>query len=102
MATPHHGEPPQESLADRQERARLQRLFMDQINKTAKRAWPDGRTSHDDDGELAYAVATDLKHRVIRIQFSKPVEWLGLDQEAAEKLRDTLTERLHELRGITV
>jgi hypothetical protein len=93
MATSHH------STVDDEQRALLKR-FSDECDGIAKREWPDGRVSNEDDGSLSYALATDVRHRCIRMVFPKPVTWLGFDREAAEHLRDQLTERLLELRGI--
>ncbi len=76
--------------------------FHNELDGIAKREWPDGRVSNEDDGVLSYAITTDVQHRCIRITFPKPVTWLGLDRESAEQVRDQLTERLLELRGITV
>lgn len=93
MSSSHHGS---------QEQRELLKRLIDQGNGTAKRSYPDGRVSGDDDGELAYAIAADPRHQIIRIQFNKPVDWLGLDRKSAEALRDMLDEKLLELRGITV
>jgi hypothetical protein len=75
--------------------------FHNELEGIAKREWPDGRISNEDDGVLSLAITTDLQHQCIRIAFAKPVTWLGLDRESAEHLRDQLTERLLELRGIS-
>lgn len=93
MATSHHG------CAGDDQKA-LRKLFMDQVSGIARRAWPDGRASADDDGVLTFAMKVDLRHRVIRIVFPKPTMWLGLDRESAEILRDELTERILELQGV--
>lgn len=77
------------------------RRFFEQATGTAKREYPHGRMGGDDDGALAYAIATDQAHRTIVIKFPKPVDWIGLDIKTAEELRDQLTERLMALRGIT-
>lgn len=95
--TPHHGD-----NGNQREIAELRKRFLQQIDGTAKREYPNGRMGADDDGALVYAVAVDRRHRTIVIRFGKPVEWMGLDIEAAEKLRDALTDKLLELRGITV
>lgn len=92
MATSHHGEEPNNELLQR---------FMDQAHGKAVREFPHGRIGSDDDGATTYAIATDMRHRIIRIQFPTPTMWIGLDRETAEELRDQLTERLLELRGIT-
>ena len=94
MATPHHGS------KEQREQMEIAKRFLDQLEGKAKRAYPNGRVSGDDEGELAFAIAADPKHQIIRIEFNKPVDWLGLDRDSAEKLRDLLTEKLMELRGI--
>jgi hypothetical protein len=91
MASQHHGDG---------EQSRLIKRFFDQANGQAKRAYPNGRVGADDEGELAYAIAADPRHQIIRIEFNKPVDWIGLDRASAEKLRDILEEKLMELRGI--
>lgn len=88
----HHGEKPQSDLIQR---------FMDQANGTARREWSAGRMGGEDDGDLAYSMATDTKRQVIVIRFGKPVEWIGLGVEEATQLRDSLNERIMALRGIT-
>jgi hypothetical protein len=91
MSVPYHGSD-EEMLRSR---------LLDQYLGVAKRAYPKGRMGADDDGELAYAIAVDARHQVIRVEFGKPITWIGLDREAAEKLRDVLTDGLLELRGIS-
>jgi hypothetical protein len=86
---PHHHE----------DEAARQRLLEQFLGKS-RREWPQGRVGGDDDGELAFAIAADPKHGIIRIEFGKSVDWIGLDRESAERLRDMLTEKLLELRGI--
>lgn len=93
MSTSHHGD------LDNEQQTQLKR-FNDELARIAKREWPDGRVSNEDDGSLSYALATDMRHRCIRMVFPKPITWLGFDRAAAEQLRDQLTERLLELRGI--
>ena len=92
MATQHHGDG---------ERSDLMRRFMEQQSGEYDRRFPNGRTGADDDGELTYAIATDKNHQTIVIRFAHPTEWIGLDMKSAEQLRDQLTERMLELRGIT-
>lgn len=94
MSAEHHGE----NLNGDPE---LVKLFQDQERGRSVRRWPGGRMGAADDGQLAYAIATDLRIRAIMIKFPKPVEWIGLDLESAMQLRDQLTQRCLELRGIT-
>jgi hypothetical protein len=79
------------------EDAENQKRLIDEIFGRAQRRWPDGRISGDDDGVTAYAIAADPQHRIVRIQFTKPMCWLGLDVKAARQLRDALDNKLSEL-----
>ena len=90
MSVEHHGDA---------EQLKSMRRFLDQVEGNAKREYPAGRMGHEDDGALSYAIATDDRHRTIVIRFGKPVEWIGLDVQAAEQLRDALTERLLALKA---
>jgi len=92
MATSHHGEDRNKDLT---------RRFLDEVEGKAVREYPHGRAGADDDGATTYAIATDVRHGFIRIQFPRPTTWIGLDIKAAEELSDQLAERLLELRGIT-
>ena len=92
MATSHHGEERSNELMQR---------FLDEANSQAVREFPHGRAGADDDGATTYAIATDVRHGFIRIQFPRPTTWIGLDIKAAEELSDQLAERLLELKGIT-
>ena len=89
MSMPHHAKPND-----------LRQRFIDEQLGVALRQFPDGRLGADDDGAVTFAMATDMRRRVIVMKFPKPVDWIGLDQKAAEELRDQLTERLLELRGV--
>lgn len=91
MTVPHH-EPEQSKLIEQ---------FGEQMTGRARRRWPEGRIGPNDDGELVFAMAADPKHGVVHIDFGKPVAWIALDKESAEKLIAMLTEKLFELRGIT-
>jgi hypothetical protein len=96
MGMSHHGDGRSE-----RELHELRKRFLDQVAGNAKREWGAGRMGADDDGDLAYAITTDAKRGVIVLKFGKPVEWIGLGIVEAEQLRDQLTERLMELRGVT-
>ncbi len=74
--------------------------FINQLLGQEPREYTSGRMGADDDGVLAYAMATDDRHRTIIIRFPKPVEWIGLGEQEATELRDQLTERLMALRGV--
>jgi hypothetical protein len=78
----------------------LVKKFMEQVNGTGNREYPQGRIGADDDGALSYAITNDDRHRTIIIRFPKPVEWVGLGIDDAVALRDNLTERIAALRGV--
>jgi hypothetical protein len=105
VATQHHGD------GDRSERSELLKRFEKQLAEDYRRRFlrsvkfarsAGGRTGADDDAELTYAVVTDHRHRTIVIRFAHAIDWIGLDVRAATELRDNLSQRLRELRGITV
>jgi hypothetical protein len=89
MSAQHHHSNPEEE--------RLMRRFLDEAAGTANRQWPHGRISGEDDGETAFAIATDPQNKIVRIQFTKPMNWLGLDKDSALKLAAMLTEKAGEL-----
>lgn len=45
--------------------------------------FPHGKLSRSDEGELTMAVAYDPTTDIIRVEFGKPVAWLGLKKEGA-------------------
>lgn len=96
MSASHHGDHRSE-----QELHALRKRFLEQVAGNAKREWSAGRMGGDDEGDLTYAMTTDAKRGVIVINYGKPVVWIGLGIVEAEQLRDQLTERLMELRGVT-
>jgi len=91
MSSSHH---------ESQEQKELLKRLIDQGTGTAKREYPNGRISGDDEGSLVYAIAADARRQIIRIEFNKPVNSLGLTKPDAEVLLEKLTEKLMELRGI--
>lgn len=52
--------------------------------------FPMGRISDDDEGELRLAVAYDPIDGIVRLEFGKPVAWLGLPKENAIALARSL------------
>ena len=95
MSASHHSDGRSE-----RELAKLRERFLQQVDGNSKREWSQGRMGAEDDGDLSYALATDTKRGVIVMRFGKPVEWLGFGIKEAEQLRDELTDRLMELRGV--
>ncbi|MDP2651956.1 MAG: hypothetical protein Q8O94_02380 [bacterium] len=72
------------------------RQMLDEISG-GERKWPHGRVSDDDDGETTIAIMADLQYKIIRIQFTKPMAWLGLDVKSARELVRLLSEKAGEL-----
>ena len=92
MSSPHHsGETPNPDTQA------LFRRFIEEGMGTADRHWPQGRISGDDDGETTFAIAADPQTKIIRIQFTKPMMWLGLDADSARKLAALLLEKAIEI-----
>lgn len=59
--------------------------------------FPYGKLDGSDEGELRMAIAADPKHGVVRIEFGKPVAWLGLPTVHARGLAAMLIEKADEL-----
>lgn len=92
MSIQHHS--PEESEA--------QKRLLEEFLRTAERKWPHGRISGDDDGETAFAIAADPRNKIVRIQFTKPMDWLGLDAKSARHLAKLLTEKADEIERASV
>ena len=98
MSTPHHGMASQFSEELRQKlidagevhESDIRRRFVDQVTGCEKREYPEGRLGADDDGALTYAVGPDPSGEVIRLEFGKPVEWIGLPPLQAIELAQSL------------
>lgn len=88
MSLPHHG--------DCNENEALKRL-RDQLTGRADRAYSQGRVSMTDDGDLSYAIAADLAKGIVIIDFTKPVEWLGLDVRSCRNMAQLLIEQANNL-----
>lgn len=92
MSIEHHsGDPLNEKFQD----------FVNEIHGVAQRKFPKGRLSADDDGETTFVISTDRQHQIVRIQFAKPMVWLGLRYDNAIALAKELAERAGELRLAT-
>jgi hypothetical protein len=89
MAIPHH-ESDQNPLLQR---------FRQELEGTAPTEYPHGKCCGEDEGLTVFKIATDRAHGVIRIEYSQPMKWVGLDLDAAIGLRDQLNARIKELTG---
>jgi hypothetical protein len=52
--------------------------------------FPEGRLGPDDEGELTLAVAFDPRTNIVRIEFGKPVAWLGLPPKNAIEFAEAI------------
>lgn len=86
MSMSHHNDPA------------VMKRFLDQVEGTSRREYPQGRMGADDDGALSYAIAADQRHNTIVIRFGKPVEWIGLSLQDAVELKNNLVEKIIALR----
>jgi hypothetical protein len=59
--------------------------------------FPYGTVDATDEGELRMAIAADPRNGVVRIEFGKPVAWLGLPTVHARGLAAMLIEKADEL-----
>ena len=87
MSAEHHGA---------SEEAARNRLLDEFLNR-AKPAFPQGKISDHDRGELAFAVALDLSKKAVVIRFAKPVDWIGLGKAEALRLATLLKEKADQL-----
>lgn len=53
-------------------------------------SFPQGHLSDDDQGGLRMAVAYDKLNGIVRVEFGKPVAWLGLPPDNAVQLANLL------------
>lgn len=58
------------------------------------RTYPDGRIGAEDEGELRFAIAADVKHNVVVVRFPTPVGWLAFPMEDCEKFIQLLRDKM--------
>lgn len=92
MSCEHHGH----------ENEAAMRCLMDEFTGTAERQWPHGRISGDDDGKTAFAMAADPIRKVVIIKFTKPMDWIGLDEISARKMALLLVEKADQLSAQSI
>lgn len=65
--------------------------------------YPDGKMNPSDEGALLFQIGVDVQHKVIRIDFNKPVLWMGMNMESAMAFHKAFAEQIRilakELRG---
>lgn len=94
MSFDHHATPHPKANPEIE---KLLQRFNEQVDKRAKREYPDGRLGADDDGVLAFAIAADPAKKKIVIDFGKPVEWIAFGPSEANQLINMLKTKLAEI-----
>lgn len=59
--------------------------------------YPFGKADASDEGELAMAVMVDHRNGIVRVEFGKPIGWLGIPSVQARELAAILIEKADEL-----
>lgn len=59
--------------------------------------FPFGRLGRDDEGELQMALAADRRNGIVRVEFGKPIAWLGLPSWHARELARALLDKAEQL-----
>jgi hypothetical protein len=59
--------------------------------------FPQGKLDKTDEGELAIGVAADHSQQIIRIEFGKPVAWIGFSKQQALQLSDLIRKNAEKL-----
>ncbi|TWT63173.1 hypothetical protein [Rubinisphaera italica] len=76
-----------------------ERLYK-QKNRTAQRAWPEGRIGASDDGELAFAIGAHPEKELVCIDFGKPVTWTALSPQQAVELAQCLIKQARAVSSV--
>lgn len=71
--------------------------FAKKLKLGATGAFPQGRINRHDEGELRMAVSND--GALVRLDFGKPVEWLGLPPNEAKELAALLMQHAARCRN---
>jgi len=63
---------------------------IDPLGATDK--FPQGKCDENDEGQIRLAVAADRRDRIVRIEFGKPVAWLGLPPDEARQFARMISD----------
>ena len=72
-------------------------MVNDEKKLGATQLYPEGKLNPDDEGELRFAVTTDLSNGVVVMQFGKPVKWLAVQKELAIVIGKSIIEHAEKL-----
>ena len=59
--------------------------------------FPQGRIHQSDEGGLQFAIAKDIEHGCVLLDFGTPVKWMGLPPATARQLGEALIQKANEL-----
>lgn len=76
----------------------MRMLYQGKEKLGATGRFPLGKLTPDDEGEIQFAVAADPQTRTVILDFGKPVVWIGIPREDAQKLAEMLMEKVKELQ----
>ena len=90
MSFPHHHE-------DYEQQSELLKRFREEQEGTAKREFPEGRLSGDDDGSITFKIGADPNKNVVAIEFSKPTHWVAMQPKQAIELAQALIQHARKI-----
>jgi len=61
--------------------------------------FPEGKLNKDDEGQLLFGVAADVRKGVVIVNFNTPVNWFALPPDLADQLATLLQNKANEVRG---
>lgn len=97
---PVSGDPPSEFFINGP--PAIRDLFLKQLasHQQAQQEFSKPPIGPDDEGDLAFLVATDEKHGVVRLRFAKPVVWLAFEPDTARTFCNAIMEHVNELENL--
>lgn len=100
MSFPHHSNEHQSGEQLRKlfrEQQQLTDRFNEERSGSARREFPEGRLSADDDGSLTFKIGADQDRRVVAIEFSKPTGWIAMNPQQAVELAQSLIKHARSI-----
>jgi hypothetical protein len=72
-------------------------LDPEQLGPTGK--FPDGKICEDDQGELRFAVSSDIQRKLVVFQFGELVSWVGFPPGQAREIAKRLLDHANKVEG---
>lgn len=63
----------------------------------ARGEFPEGKLDASDEGQLRLAVAADVEHKLVLVDFGKPVKWFGLTKAEAINFANMIRDKARQL-----